>query len=56
MNGRQLAERLSALGPALKCLYMSGYRQTSSLIEGVLEERVSFIAKPFSLITLAEKD
>jgi PAS domain S-box-containing protein len=55
MNGRQLAERLIAQRPALKCLYMSGYTGDVIAHRGVLEEGVSFIAKPFSLTTLAEK-
>ena len=55
MNGRQLAERLSIVRPALKCLYMSGYTADGTAHRGVLEEGVSFIAKPFSLTALAEK-
>jgi PAS domain S-box-containing protein len=55
MNGRQLAERLSAVRPQLKCLYMSGYTADVIAHRGVLEEGVSFISKPFSLTTLAAK-
>jgi PAS domain S-box-containing protein len=55
MNGRQLAERLAALRPGLKCLYMSGYTADIIAHRGVLEEGVRFIAKPFSLSVLAGK-
>ena len=55
MNGRQLAERLSAAYPGMKCLYMSGYTANVIAHRGVLEEGVNFIAKPFSLAVLAEK-
>ena len=55
MNGRQLAERLRAARSGLKCLYMSGYTANVIARRGVLEEGVNFIAKPFSLATLAEK-
>jgi len=55
MNGRQLAERMGAARPGLKCLYMSGYTADIIAHRGVLEEGVRFIAKPFSLRVLAEK-
>jgi PAS domain S-box-containing protein len=55
MNGRQLCERLRAARSGLKCLYMSGYTADVIAHRGVLEEGVSFMAKPFSLTTLAEK-
>ena len=55
MNGRQLAERLGAARPGLKCLYMSGFTADVIAHRGVLEEGLSFIAKPFSLTVLAEK-
>ena len=42
-------------GSGLKCLYMSGYTADVIAHRGVLEEGVSFIAKSFSLATLAEK-
>ncbi len=55
MNGRELVERLIAMKPGLKCLYISGY--TSSVIahRGVLDEGVNFVQKPFSVKTLAAK-
>ena len=55
MNGRQVAERLQAARSDLRCLYMSGYTADVIAHRGVLEEGVSFIAKPFSLATLAGK-
>jgi len=55
MNGPDLIKKLRYLYPNLKWLYMSGY--TSSVIAqwGVLEERVHFIQKPFSMNELSEK-
>jgi PAS domain S-box-containing protein len=55
MNGRQLAERLSGARKGLKCLYMSGYTADVIAHRGVLDEGVSFISKPFSLLVLSEK-
>jgi two-component system cell cycle sensor histidine kinase/response regulator CckA len=55
MNGRQLAEQMGVARPGLKCLYMSGYTADVIAHRGVLEEGLSFIAKPFSLATLSGK-
>ena len=55
MYGRQLAERLHALRPGMKCLYMSGYTADVISYRGMLDAGVTFIAKPFSLLTLSEK-
>ena len=55
MNGRQLAERLIAARPGLKCLFMSGYSADVIGHRGILTEQMKFIAKPFSLKVLAEK-
>ncbi len=54
MNGRELADRLSALYPGLKCVFISGY--TSEVIgrHGVLEEGVNFLEKPILLKPLAD--
>jgi PAS domain S-box-containing protein len=55
MHGRELAERLIAMKPELKCLYMSGYTTNVIAHRGVLDEGVHFIQKPFSMQDLAEK-
>ena len=55
MNGRELAERLLDIKPGLKCLFASGYTADVIARDGVLEEGVVFIQKPFSIKHLAAK-
>ena len=55
MNGRELASRLAAMVPRLKCLFMSGYSADVIAHQGVLDAGVAFIQKPFSLRELAHK-
>jgi len=55
MNGRELAHRLTAVYPHLKCLFMSGYTADVIGHQGVLEEGVRFIQKPFSQRGIGEK-
>jgi PAS domain S-box-containing protein len=55
MNGRELADRLQALYPDLKTLFMSGYTANVIAHRGVLEAGVCFIPKPFSKKALAVK-
>jgi len=55
MNGRELAERITAMYPDVKCLFMSGYTSNVIAHQGVLDEGVYFIEKPFSSKSLAEK-
>lgn len=50
MNGRELYEKISAVCPGLRCLYMSGYTANVIARQGVLKEGIDFIAKPFSSI------
>ena len=47
MNGRDLAERLLALHPGMKRLYMSGYTNDIIAPHGILDEGINFIQKPF---------
>jgi PAS domain S-box-containing protein len=55
MNGRSLAERLTAAIPTLKCLFVSGYPDGAMGLGGVLDAHVHFLQKPFSPKALADK-
>ena len=55
MNGRELEETLLSFLPHLKTLYMSGYPSNVIAQQGILDEGVKFIQKPFSLKQLADK-
>jgi CheY-like chemotaxis protein len=55
MNGRDLAERLHALYPGMKIMFTSGYTADVIARQGVLNEGVNFIQKPFSIKDLAVK-
>ncbi len=54
MNGPELYRRLVADMPDLDCLYMSGYSADFISRQGVLDESVNFIQKPFSMNELAD--
>jgi signal transduction histidine kinase len=55
MNGRDLARKLIASYPGLKCLFMSGYTANVIAHHGVLDADVHFIQKPFSMQDLAAR-
>ena len=55
MNGRELAERLQAIRPKMKHLFMSGYTADIIAHQGVLDEGLNFIQKPFSMKDMAVK-
>ncbi|MDD5677428.1 MAG: response regulator [Kiritimatiellae bacterium] len=55
MNGRELAGRLKARQPNLKCIFMSGYTADIIAYQGVLDKSDYFIQKPFSMEYLAAK-
>jgi two-component system cell cycle sensor histidine kinase/response regulator CckA len=55
MTGLDLTRSLASLCPELKCLYMSGYTSNVIAHQGVLDEGVNFIRKPFSKRDLAFK-
>jgi len=53
MNGRRLAERLLAIRPGTRVLYVSGYTDDALSQHGILDQELAFLAKPFSPETLA---
>jgi two-component system cell cycle sensor histidine kinase/response regulator CckA len=53
MNGRDLAKNLLSLYPRIRRLFMSGYTSDVIAHQGVLEEGVHFIQKPFITQELA---
>jgi two-component system cell cycle sensor histidine kinase/response regulator CckA len=55
LGGHALAQRLVALRPRLKILYMSGYTDSSIAQHGVLEAGISLLHKPFTEEELIRK-
>jgi PAS domain S-box-containing protein len=55
LKGPELYERLAAKLPSLKVLYMSGYSDVAVVDTDALEQRGSFIQKPFTANSLAVK-
>ncbi len=55
MNGRDLAEKIKAVFPEIKLLFMSGYSANVVTHQGVLDDGVAFVQKPFSTKELAGK-
>jgi len=55
MDGKELKERLCAVRPGIRCLFMSGYTANAIAHHGVLDKDVYFLQKPFSVIRMAEK-
>jgi CheY-like chemotaxis protein len=55
MSGPMLVERLGAVCPTAKVLYMSGYTDEAIVHHGVLEPGTRFIGKPFVADDLSRK-
>jgi PAS domain S-box-containing protein len=55
MNGPQLHQKLTAIYPGLKVLFMSGYTNNVIVHHGILDEGVNFLQKPFTIQSLSQK-
>jgi signal transduction histidine kinase len=55
MNGRELYERVHAVRPETKVLFMSGYTDDAILRHGVLDQGVPFLQKPILPSSLTRK-
>ncbi|MCF8112321.1 MAG: response regulator [Desulfotignum sp.] len=55
MNGRELARQIKALYPQIRLLFMSGYTANVIAHQGVLDQGVQFIQKPFSMQKIAAR-
>ena len=55
MTGRQLAEEMERIRPGTRILFMSGYTRSEIGKEGLLDEGLYFLQKPFTPDTLAER-
>jgi signal transduction histidine kinase/ActR/RegA family two-component response regulator len=55
MNGPELAERLVAVRPETKVLYVTGYSNNDIGDHGVVDTRTDLLQKPFTPETLARK-
>ena len=55
MSGTEIAERLRALRPELRVLFMSGYTGEMLVHQGVAASDPALLPKPFSLALLAER-
>jgi CheY-like chemotaxis protein len=55
MSGPMLADKLSALQPDLRVLYISGYDNTHVVQKYVVERGHALLAKPFTLDELRQK-
>jgi two-component system cell cycle sensor histidine kinase/response regulator CckA len=48
MNGRELADRMGELRPQTKVIFMSGYTDRIMTRNGVLDDSVAYLQKPFT--------
>jgi YesN/AraC family two-component response regulator len=48
MNGKELAEHMGQLRPRTKIVFMSGYTDRIMSRDGVLDESVTYLQKPFT--------
>ncbi len=55
INGRELAKKMESFHPKMKVLYMSGYTENAIVHHGILDEKMDYIPKPFTVEGLTKK-
>jgi len=55
MNGRELADAALARAPGLKLLFTTGYTRDAVVRDGIIDEGVALMSKPFTFQQLATK-
>ena len=55
MSGNDLAKQITQIHPDIQTLFMSGYTANVIAHQGILDEGVNFIEKPFSINDLGQK-
>ena len=53
MNGRDLYDEVRRRRPGIRCVYMSGYTADVLAPQGVVDDGVHFLQKPFHIQALA---
>jgi CheY-like chemotaxis protein len=55
MNGRQLADAARVHRPNLKVLFVTGFAENAAIGNGLLEQGMEVLTKPFEISLLAKK-
>ncbi len=55
MNGKEVFKQVQQRFPSIKVLFMSGYTDEVISHHGILDEKIAFIPKPFSIQALSAK-
>lgn len=55
MSGRELSDKIILVRPDIKCLFMSGYTADVMAHNGILDEGIHFLEKPFTMDDLSKK-